>query len=138
MAHAAIVTVRLNTVRQSRVYVVTISETDVGAADNVPIIDTAADNSPEHRIPKIGTVVMVRSTLTPGTATTINPAIGTAAGWTVGTQADVWANGVAAGHIDVNPLKTYSGGELHWRSVADAGADNTVDTELWIVEGFEF
>jgi hypothetical protein len=138
MAHAATVTIRRHTISQRRLYVVTISETDVGAANNVPIIDSASDTSPERRLPEVGTVVMVRSTHGTGAGSTVDPAIGTAAGWTASTQAEVWANGAAAPHVDVNPLKTYSGGALHWRAVADTGTNNTVDTEIWIVEGFEF
>ena len=131
MAYAGTVTVKRFTISGRRHYLVTIAETEAAATSEATI--------PGTDIPILGTIVAVKATKTAGSAATIDPRCGRATGWTDSTQDAVYANGAAAAHIDAAPGSFYarpSGQSLFWRSTVNAAADNSISTEILIVEGF--
>jgi hypothetical protein len=133
MAYAATITIRRRTFDGRRAFVVGIAETEARDTSETEITDATGE-----RLPRVGTVVQVKSTLTPGTGTTIDPTLGNATGAPAASQRLVWANGTAAAHIFAGPsaLGTYTGGRLFWRSTPNSTAtDHTVNTEIIIVEG---
>lgn len=129
MAYAATATVAENrTISGRRYVVVTISESDASATDEWSV-----------QLPfSVGQIVLYNATLTGGAGNTINPRLGRASGWTANTQDDLATNNSTAANIqDQSKLAFYidSGGTLYGVSQVDTGTDNTIETEIHIVEG---
>lgn len=133
MAYAGTVTVKRLTVSGRRHLLITIAETEAAATSEATI--PAADMF------DVGTIVSVKSTLTAGTGTTVDPRCGRATGWSDATQDAIYSNGSAAANIDTRPGSVFSrqaGQALYWRSTPnDATADHSISTEILIVEGHQ-
>ncbi len=135
MAYAATITITNHTFCGRKAYVVNIAETEARDTSETQILDGSAAGV---RLPTVGTVVQVKSTLTPGTGTTIDPTLSNATGAPAASQKLVWANGTAAAHIFAGPtpLGVFTGGALFWRATPNSSAtDHAVNTEIIIVEG---
>lgn len=131
MAYAATITTTRYTVSRRRYFLVTIEEEDAAAASEATI--------PGTDIPAVGTIVSVKATLGAGAGATIDPICGRVTGGGATTNDAVYANGGAAAHIDSAPLSTFvrpSGESLYWLSGVNAGTDNTISTQILIVEGY--
>ncbi len=89
-------------------------------------------------LPNRVTIFSYKATLTAGTGTTINPILGNAGSFTASTQGHIATNDTTAAHInDQTALRCYlPTGALYGRSTVDADTDNTIATEILIVEGW--
>lgn len=128
MAYAAVVTVVKKASQGRNYYVVTVAETEAR--------DTSEATIPG--VPVLGRIIDVTSTKTAGTGTTVDPEMGTVAGWTDLTQGEVWQNGAAAAHVDAQPAKSYYAptGTLYLRtSVNSVVTDHSITTQIIIAEG---
>ena len=121
----------------------TITKTSIGGRSHftVTIAETEAAAGSEWSVPGLGlrvTIYSYRATLTAGTGTTVNPILGSAAAFTASTQGHIATNATTAAHInDQTVLRCYlPTGVLYGRSTVDAAADNTVATEIMIVDGW--
>jgi len=121
MAYSATVTVnRLGSDTQ-----VTISETDVGAADEATIAG----------IPLHGTILRQQCTLTGGPATTVSPILAAVPGGS--GQNVIVENATPAASVDnADPKVAYADadGTAYHRSRPDAGATNTVES-VYLIKG---
>ena len=115
---------------------------DLGRVNRVYVIaETGSKNTDEFEIkdvPKLFTITSYKATLTAGTGTTIQPKGGTATGWTVSTQEDLFLQSSAAAHINDNtPVRGYtSTGSIFIVSAPNnAATDHAITTEITIVEG---
>jgi len=108
-------------------HTITMQELEAGNADEMEIVG----------LPKKGRIVSYRTTLTAGTGVTVNPSVGNATGFADSTQEHVGTNTTTAIHINDQVALGYSSpnGKLYIRSQVNAGTDNTIDTEIEIVEG---
>lgn len=106
----------------------------------VTIVETSGTSSSEIAIPglpKCGTITRLRSKLTAGTGTTVHNRIGDVAAFTADSYNEVVeASATAAQLVEPGsvPYCTTTG-TLYLRNGIDAGTDNTVTTEILIVEG---
>lgn len=131
MAYSASVSVTTKVISGRRHFIVDVVETEAAAASEYSV--------PSYDLPTVGKVVQHKSTLISGTGTTINPKAGLSTGWSASTQAALYANSVAAAHVNIAPTTvsghfTQSGG-MFVQSVVNAGADNVIHTQIVIVEG---
>jgi hypothetical protein len=112
-----------------RQWVKKIAETEAAAGSEWVITD----------LPKRVTIYSYEATLTAGTGTTINPALGNTSGFTASTQGHIATNDTTAAHInDQTVLRAYlPSGILYGRSTVDANTDNTIATVICIVEGWQ-
>ena len=121
------------------VYVVTFTETEAAAGSEWSI--AAAKG-----LPLLGTIVLYKATLYAGTGTTIQPAVGRAAGvlWTIGTKAvtsQAHIGQVSAAAVVINDAtgiryRLLDTGIMYGRSTPNnAAADHSVVTELHIIDG---
>ena len=108
----------------------------------VKVSETNINNTAEYEItglPFNGRIVSFLSVLTPGSATTIQPVIGTAPGFNLNTITHIASQSAAAAYINdanVAPYSLVTDGKLYIRSMPNSGvADNRVDTNILIVEG---
>lgn len=136
MAHAYTVTVSAPTPGW---VVVDVRETDAAAASEIEIDLTASGRLP---IPALGNVAEVRATLVSGTATTIDPVLGTVTDpGAAGAPEVVAENETAAANV-INryaPGSRYragAAGKLYHRSRASAGSDNVIRTVYFIQAGW--
>jgi len=125
MAYAAAVTVTNLSVRK---WLVTISETDCGVADEAAITG----------LPSRARLLKQVTSLVSGTGTTVDPVIGTA---TNPTGVNVVASNDTAA-ADVNNVASpaiafVSTTGLFHRSNPDAGADNVIQTQYLFLGGWE-
>lgn len=109
-------------------YLLTVSETDAGAADEWSIVG----------VPLKGRIIRQTCVLTAGTGTTVDPKLARVSG---GSGADIIVeNDTAAATVDTvsDPGIPYydSDGTFYGMSVVDAGADNSVTTEYLIRGGW--
>lgn len=120
MAYAGTPTVT----RKGNDYIVTISETEAGAATEATITG----------LPRKGRVMRYKVDLTAGSGATVDPVLGTAtnpAGSTIVVQNDTAADPVDL--QDVAGYRYYSAtGTLYHRSVLNAGSDNSVTVQILI------
>ena len=109
-------------------YVVTISETEAGAATEATIAG----------LPRYGRILRCKANLDSGSGSTIDPILGTASNPS-GVNV-VLENGTAAATVDLapDPGATYysAAGALYYRSVCDSGSDNAVSVEIHIAAGW--
>ncbi len=127
-------------------YSATVTEASKGADGGrnhwaMSIAETEAAAGSEWSVgglPKRVTIFAYKATLTAGTGTTINPILGNAAAFTASTQGHLATNDTTAAHInDQTRLRAYlPTGTLYGRSTVDADTDNTIATEILIVEGW--
>lgn len=91
-----------------------------------------------QNLPKRGIIKRLTATLVSGTAATINPVVGRAAGFSPDTQDQVIAAPGAAAHIDLTgPFYYYaSEGALYIVGAPNAGTDNVISYEMLIVPGW--
>ena len=86
-------------------------------------------------------LVSYKATKTSGTATTINPKLGKASGWTASTQDDMGLNSSTAAHINDQTellLMLEDTSILYGVSQTDGGStDNAISTELVFVQGLQ-
>lgn len=132
MAYTSSSTLTKKTISGRRYYLITITETEAAATSEHEI--SMAD------APQLLTVVSVKSTLTAGTGTTIDPRLGRATGWADNTQDAIFSNGTAAASIDTQPGSVIwrpVGQNLFWKATPnDAAADHSISTEILCIEGF--
>lgn len=131
MPYAVTILSRRTTVERGRRHVtITVRETEAATGSEFSI----------PGLPPKGKIVSYKSTLTAGTGTTINPRLGLATGFVDDTQDHLATNSTTAGHINDQVQLRYQtadeAGELFINSSVDAGADNTIDTEIMVVEGW--
>lgn len=110
----------------------------------ITIAETGASSTSEtsFEVPKTFRILRQTCKLTGGTATTIDPVIGTVTDpGNVSSGAElVYANGTAAAQVnnDINSGQGAAfyaaGGKLYHRSVPDAGSDNSVST-IYLIQG---
>ena len=109
----------------------------------VTITETEARDTSEFSItglPKIGTIVYYKATLTAGTGGTIQPKIGRAASFAESTQNHVGTQSVAKSHHNDTSKLVYSSptGTLYIRSWPNRTATNhAITTEVIILAGVE-
>jgi hypothetical protein len=129
MAYAAVVTeVNKGSDGGRNHWAFTVAETEAAAGSEWSI----------GGLPRRVTVYSYKATLTAGTGTTINPIIGDSAAFAASTQAHIATNTTTAAHInDQTVLRAYlPTGTIYGRSTVDADTDNTIATEILIVEGW--
>ena len=134
MAYAAVVGVERLKVSGRRQWIVTVAETELAAASEFTVGDTAGE-----QLPRLCTLRSYKATLTAGTGTTVNPTLGNVTGFTVSTQGHIATNDTTAAHIhDNTPVRLHlPTGELFVRTTVDAAADNVAATVMVIVEGHQ-
>lgn len=109
----------------------------------VALVETGARDTSEATIsgvPTMGTIVEWRATLTAGTGTAINPAIGTTAAFVASTQAHVGTSSIVAAHVhDQTPLRYDApAGVIYVRSTPNSAvADHAISTVILIADGVE-
>jgi hypothetical protein len=117
---------------QPRWWHIVISETSVGAASEW-------DVSPPN-FPRAGMIVNFKAVLTAGSGTTIQPSLGRAAAYTAATTDPDFISeqsAAAASIADQSAVRFDGGsGSLYGRSAVDAGADNSITTEILVVADF--
>lgn len=121
-------TITRRTIDGVRHAVVSIAETALATATESEIPD----------VPRAGTIVSYRATLTGGAGATINPRIGLAAAFALNSQNHLGTNNTTAAHIHDQSEIDYvlpAGQSLFIRSNPNAGADNAVSTEILIRAG---
>jgi hypothetical protein len=107
----------------------------------VTLTETEARDTSECEVtglPVFGTITSYRATLTAGTGTTINPAVGTSAAFVVSTQDHVATATTTAAHVNEADHSPYysATGTLYIRSRANnAATDHAITTTIIIVEG---
>ena len=111
----------------------------------IDVAETEASGTTEFSVdglPQVGTCTLYKSTITAGTGvpgTTVDPIARTLTGAAGVTQADVWANGTAAAHVNNDASSVFhyavAAGKLFFRTVCSADSDNTVATRIVIVAG---
>ena len=109
-------------------WAVTIAETEAAAGSEWSV----------GGLPQRVTIFSYKATITAGTGVTVNPIHGNAAAFTASTQGHIATNATTAIHInDQTVLRCYlPTGTLYGRSTVNAGTDNTIATEILIVEGW--
>lgn len=131
MAYAANITVTTTVISQRKYWIIDVAETEAANASEYQI--------PAASLPRLGRIVSIKATKTAGTGATIAPKAGLATGWSANTQAAVYATGTPAAHVFAAPAAPAGhfkqGDGLYVRSTPDAGADNTIATQIVIVEG---
>lgn len=132
MAYAATILSRRTTVERGRRHVtVTVRETEAATASEFTI----------PGLPPKGKIVSYKATKVAGTGATINPRLGLATGFMDNTQNHLATNSTTAAHINDQVQLRYQtvdeAGELFVNSNVDAAADNTIDTEIMVAEGWE-
>jgi hypothetical protein len=129
MAYSGTPTVSEVYVQGRRHVRITLAELEAAAASEATI----------PGIPVHGTIVAVKATKTAGSAASIDPVLGRAASFAASTQDHIWSNGTAAAHINESGLSVryYAPtGTLYVRSTAASAADNTVESEILILDGW--
>jgi len=131
MAYAGTSSVVFKTISGRRHAIITCSETEAAAASEWSI----ALGHP------IWTLKSYKATLTAGTAASINPRLGRAASFVVSTQDHIATQGTTAAHIKnataVPVVLSSTTPTLYVRSTVNAGADNSISTEIVLVEGLD-
>jgi hypothetical protein len=129
MPYANTIGVKTFTISGRRHFIVTIEEEDTAAASEVVIAN----------LPSVLTLKSIKTEIVSGTATTVQPALGTAPSFAPATVEYLGGQLSAVPFlIDQTPLKVYlPAGVLVLRSTPDAGADNEIVTELVLVEGHQ-
>lgn len=109
----------------------------------VALTETEARDTSEATItgvPIQGTIIEYKATLTAGTGTTINPALGNLATFVASTQAHLGTSSVTAVHVhDQVPLRYDAPtGTLYVRSTPNSAvADHSISTVILIADGVE-
>ena len=128
MAYAAAVAIVKGSDGGRNHWAVTITETEAAAASewSVPGLDLRV------------TIKSYKVTITAGTGVTVNPILGSAAAFTANTQTHIATNTSTAIHInDQTELRcNLATATLYGRSTVNAAADNTIVTEIMLVEGW--
>jgi hypothetical protein len=109
-------------------YRITYTETEVAAASEASV----------SGVPPIGRIVSYKATKTAGSAATIAPEAGNTSGWTDSTQAEIMSGPTAAAHIHETQVIPYSAptGTIYIRATPASATDNSVATEICILEGW--
>lgn len=109
-------------------YLITYTETEVAAASQASV----------SGLPPIGRIVSYKATKTAGSAATIAPEAGNASGWTDSSQAEIMSGPTAAAHIHETQVVPYSAptGIIYIRATPASAVDNSVSTEICILEGW--
>ena len=109
-------------------FLVEYTETDVQAASEATV----------ESLPTFGRIVMYKATKTAGSAASIAPTGGTAASFSASTQAEIMAGPTAAAFIHETQTLYYytSTGTLYFRATPNTGSDNSVSTQICILEGW--
>ncbi len=112
--------------------IITISEVNVAAATEIEVTGIPFD---------VGQMTHQQTTLGAGTATTLEPGAGKVTGYSPSTQDEVFQvdSTDAAAHFNDGTVAKFSGllGKLWVKPQPDAGADNTVDMVITLVEGHQ-
>lgn len=132
-AHTVTVTTSRRPMDGRRMWRIVIAETECAATSEW---DVAPADCAGHPLPAEGTITLYAAVKTAGTAATLRPMLSdttapasTQIGW-IGQQ-----SAAAASVHDATSLR-YSGlATLYGRTTPDAGADNSITTEITIVEG---
>jgi len=127
------------TVAQERPsYVISLGETEAGAATEATITTAAQPQRGTNIAPTHGRIVRIAFDLGAGTGTTMDPAIGSATSPATVNGDQIWLNGAAAAKANIffdPPRPYYAPSGLFWRSVCDAGADNVTTIKIYIEAG---
>jgi len=115
-------------IRGRRLLRVTLSESDVQTNSEARV----------EGLPRYGTLVRYKATLTPVAATQIDPAIGTVNGWVAASQDELAQNQIPDVHIDNQDHVKYftDEGVFVIRNTPDANGDS-IETEFYIAVGWE-
>jgi hypothetical protein len=125
MAYSATVTI---THAGGRDYQIQISETEAGAATEATITG----------LPNKGIITDMKTTKSAGSATTVAPIVSTSSGSSAAVHTVCKASAAADQNNAFDPPAKYlvSNGTLYYRTVCDAGSDNTVTTLLFFRAGW--
>ena len=109
---------------------------------HLTIVETASETGTEtvlEKLPKFGTIVKFQSAFISGAASTVNPELGRAAGWTDNKADQVIVAPGAATFVDNNNRIPYfsTDGKLYLRSQPNTGTNNVIHTVLLIVGSWE-
>ena len=116
-----------------RVWRVVISETECAATSEWSVAAADADGDP---LPSEGTITAYDAVKTAGTAATLQPILSDTTSPASTQVGYIGAQSAAAASIHDRTSTRYQGlATLFGRSRPDAGADNSVTTEITIVEG---
>lgn len=128
MAYAAAITNTRQNAPGRVSYLVTIVETEAAASSEYTVTG----------LPARCTLMSLRATLTGGTGTTVQPALGNAAEWVAGDPNERGVANAAAASVVISDRihLDLTDGTLYGRSTVDAGADNDITTVLRIVDGW--
>ena len=109
-------------------YLITYTETEVAAASEASV----------SGVPPIGRIVSYKATKTAGSAATIAPEAGNSSGYSDSSQAEIMSGPTAAAHIHETQVIPYSAptGTLYIRATPNTGSDNSISTEICILEGW--
>lgn len=139
MAYAATVVIEpVGSARGRGQFAVTVTETECEATSEWST--TNATNAAGQRVslPKTFRIVGQKVTKTAGTATTVAPVLARATGVTAVGVNSISIQAAAAAIDDASQYRAYLPSQvLYGRSTPNAGTDNSITTQLLIVEGWE-